>query len=192
MRRALLLAALLSGCAFMHPPPEPPETRAWEAARTRWSRRAWLYDRFETHAFAAAAYQAPDLRVRRAEQVAAWRAMTAPERQKLLDAEADEAARFEEFLVAFYADDSRDDDLGTRNSVWRVALVVEGEGEELPVEIRLERADAQMRELYPFVGEFDSVYRIRFPRWKGAPLPERPFLLRIAGPEGRLEFRFGP
>jgi len=103
---------------------------------------------------------------------------------------ASEAARFEEFLVAFYTHEPQDDDLGSRNSVWRVALVVEGEGEELPVEIRPERADAQVRELYPFVGDFDTVYRVRFARWKGAPLAGRPFLLRIAGPEGRMEFRY--
>lgn len=190
MRRVLLLAALASGCAWMHPPPEPPEARAWEAERARWSRQARLYDRFEAHAFAGAVYQAPALRARRAEQVAAWRAMTAPERQKLLDAEAADAARFEDFLVVFYTHDPLDDDLGTRNSVWRVALVVEGEGEELPVEIRPERADAQVRELYPFVGDFDTVYRVRFARWKGAPLASRPFLLRIAGAEGRMEFRY--
>jgi hypothetical protein len=190
VRRALLLAALASGCAWMHPPLEPSETRAWEAERTRWSRRARLYDRFEAHAFAAAVYQAPSLRIRRAEQVAAWRAMTAAERQRLLDAEAAEAARFEEFLVAFYTHDPKDDDLGAKDSIWRVALVVEGEGEELPVEIRPERADAQVRELYPAIGDFDTLYRVRFARWKGAPLSGRPFLLRIAGPEGKIEFRF--
>ena len=190
MRRILLLAALGAGCAWMHPPPEPPEARAWQAVRARWARQARLYDRFEAHAFASAVYQAPELRARRAEQVAAWRAMTAAERQSLLDAEAAEAGRWEDFMVSFYADDPKDDDLGTSGSVWRVALVVEGEGEALPLEIRSQRADAQVRELYPSIGDFDTVYRVRFARWKGAPLAGRPFLLRIAGPEGRLELRF--
>lgn len=190
MRWALLIAALATGCAFMHPPPEPAESRAWEAERARWSRQARLYDRFEAHAFAAAVYQAPALRLRRAEQVAAWRAMTAPERQRLLDAEVAEAERFEDFVVTFYTHDPKDDDLGAKDSVWRVALVVEGEGEALPLEIRPEKADAQVRELYPQIGDFDTVYRVRFARWKGAPLAGRPFLLRIVGPEGRIEFRY--
>lgn len=187
---ALALAALFGGCYFMRPPREPEESRAWAVELHRWARRARLYDRFEAHAFASAVYQAPELRVRRVEQVAAWRAMTAPERQKLLDAEAGEAARYEDFLVGFYTHDPKDDDLGAKDSVWRVALVVEGEGEELPLEIRPQKADAQLRELYPAVGDFDTVYRVRFARWKGAPLAGRPFLLRIAGPEGRIEFRY--
>jgi hypothetical protein len=174
----------------MEPPREPAEAVDWEAIRQRYSRQARIYDRFETHATAGAAYQAPELRARRVAQVARWKAMTAPERQALLQAEAAEAERWEDFLVSLYTDADQDNDLGSRRTAWRIALVVPGEGEALPVEIRRERMDAQLRELYPFVGDFDVAYRVRFARWKGAPLAGRRFLLRIAGPKGRLDFDF--
>jgi len=49
--------------------------------------------------------------------------------------------------------------------------------------------DATMRALFPYVGPFDLVYRVRVP-WKGAPLTGRPFQLRVSGALGRLDLRF--
>jgi hypothetical protein len=53
------------------------------------------------------------------------------------------------------------------------------------------RPDALVRTLYPDVGDFDLVYRIRFPRPAATQTWNEPFSLRIAGPRGRLEFPFG-
>jgi hypothetical protein len=60
------------------------------------------------------------------------------------------------------------------------------------VQVRAVTADALVRTLYPRIGDFDTVYRVRFRRGAGAPLGQRAFLLRMAGPRGRLDFPFGP
>jgi hypothetical protein len=191
MRRATLLLPLMLACSWARPPPPgPSELPAWTAARARWSRSAKLYDRFETHAFLSAAYQSPELRRGRVDQVADWRKMTAAEKAAALEAEAAEERRAEDFLVALYTVDPRDNDLDLKQSIWRVALVVPGEGEALPTEVKAVRTDAQLRELYPFIGEFHSMYRVRFAPWKAGPLASRPFLLRVAGAEGQMDLDY--
>ncbi|MFL5261816.1 MAG: hypothetical protein ACJ79L_05370, partial [Anaeromyxobacteraceae bacterium] len=71
-----------------------------------------------------------------------------------------------------------------------VALVLEGEGELLPDKIEAIRTDATLRTLYPTIGDFDVVYRVRFARRPGTPLADRVFTLRLASAHGRLEFPF--
>jgi hypothetical protein len=42
--------------------------------------------------------------------------------------------------------------------------------------------------LYPYIGPFDTLYRIRFPRWRSdQPLADLSFTLGIAGAVGRIE-----
>jgi len=190
-RAALLLPALLAACSYGRPAHEGAQARAWSEVLARNVRSGKVYDRLESRAFASAVYQSPELRRQRAGQVAAWQAMTAEERDAVLRREAAEAEQFEEFHLAFYTPDEKDNELDVKRSVWRVALVVPGEGEALPAEVKRLPADAQLRELYPFAGSFDTVYRVRFPRWKGAPLPGRAFLLRIASAAGQLDLDFG-
>ena len=80
MRRGLLALALaLGGCSVLQNPHAGPEADAWAAIRGRYTRTAKLYDRFETHAFGTATWQVAEVRARRVDQVAAWKAMTAPD-----------------------------------------------------------------------------------------------------------------
>jgi len=192
MRRTALLAlAAAAACSVLHNPQGGPEADAWSAARERWTRGGRLYDRFETHAMATVTYQSPEVRRLRAEQVAAWKAMTAEERTRAQAAEEAEAAKGEDFLVSFFTTDSRDNDLDDRHTVWRVALVLD-EGEELPSEIRTVGVDTLLKALHPFIHEYDTVYRVRFPRVPGEPLEKRHFILRIAGSEGKMDFEYAP
>jgi hypothetical protein len=46
--------------------------------------------------------------------------------------------------------------------------------------------------LYPDVGDFDVVYRVRFPRWPGEPLSGRPFTLRLSSALGKMDLEFTP
>jgi hypothetical protein len=193
-RLALAAAALaLSGCFLVLPQsPRPgPDEGDWARARAAFTRGGKIYDQLSTEAFATAVYQAPEVREARVRRSTEWAASTAEEREAALARERDESARFEDFVVALFTPDRADNDLDARQSVWRVALVVAGEGEALPESISQVRPDALLRELYPFLTEFDTVYRVRFARWKGGPIAARPFLLRLAGARGRLDLDFG-
>lgn len=197
MRRAspLLVLAAAMACAevpFVEPQPNPPpEQGDWAAVRARATRSAKLYDGLATNAFVRAVYQAPDVRQARITRLALWTAMTAAERDRLLAAERDEATQYDDFLVSLFTPDRVDNDLDAIRSIWRVALVVPGEGERLPVGISQVKADSTLRQLYPAVGDFDVVYRVRFTRWE-PPLAQRRFTLRLAGARGRIDLEYGP
>lgn len=193
MRPAALPLALLVACASMDRQPIPTTREGpWAAARDRHTRSGKVYDRLDDRLFATATYQALEVREARAERLAEWKSMTAPEQERLLAEERSQAEAWEEFLVAFYTSDRLADDLSSSRSVWRVALVVPGAGEMLPASRpEMVRPDATLGGLYPYLSHFDSVYRVRFPRWKGErPLAEIPFTLEFAGALGKLELRF--
>ena len=120
-----------------------------------------------------------------------WQETSEERRQAELERERAEAAQFEEFLVTFYTSEHGANDLDSANSVWRVELEVPEEIELSPVRIEALRVDATLQLLYPYIGNFDTVYRLRFPHYAGEqPLAEVPFVLRIAGALGRIELSF--
>lgn len=187
------IGLVLAGCGLFPPQPVPGAREGeWAAQRDRFTRSAKAYDRLDDQAFVTATYQAPSARLARADRLAEWKAMTAEERERLLASERAEGEKWEEFLVAFYTSDRDSNDLASTRSVWRLALAVEGAGELLPAgRPEIVRSDATVTGLYPYVGKFDVVYRVRFPRWKGErPLHEIPFRLVMAGALAKVELRF--
>ncbi len=192
-RLALAIALVLAGCArlpFTKPQPDPPASEGdWAVVRERATRGGKLYDGLGANAFVRAVYLAPDVREARVLRLGLWTAMTAEERERLLAVEREEVAQYDDFVVSLFTPDPLDNDLDAPKSIWRVALVVVGEGEALPVRISQMKADSTLRELYPNIGDFDVVYRVRFARWKPA-LAGRPFTLRLGGARGKLDLDF--
>jgi hypothetical protein len=193
LRSGICLLALAAGCTWALPrqPMPVPDQGKWPAERDRFTRSLKIYDRLDDKAFATVTYQAPSVRAARVERVAVWRGLTDQERDARLAQERDEAAQFEDFLLAFYTNDRGANDLDSPKSVWRVALELPGVGEVLPTRIEVVHVDAALQQLYPYIGNFDTVYRLRFPRWPGPKaLAELPFVLRIAGALGNVELLF--
>jgi len=190
---AAAVALWLGGCALFPRQPAPTTREGeWAIQRDRFTRSGKRYDRLDDRVFATATYLAPSVREARVARLAEWKAMTAEERDRLMAAERADGESWEEFLLAFYTNDRDSNDLASTRSVWRLALVVEGAGDVLPAgRPEIVRADATLAGLYPHLGAFDIVYRVRFPRWKGErPLHETPFRLVVAGAPAKLELRF--
>jgi hypothetical protein len=164
----------------------------WAVRRNQATRRASLYDRFEHRATATVTYLSPEVRTARARRLGEWLGWTEQELQRHLDAEAAEAARYDDFVLAFYTSDRKSNDLDSRDSVWRVAINL-GDGTELVThdELALDR-NATILHLYPYIGVFDTVYRVRFNRAPGPPLSTRPFQLELGSAMGKLEIAFRP
>jgi hypothetical protein len=194
MKRFLLLALLLPACHYLTPAPDPAtDEGAWAEARDAATRKVTLYNALDDVAIATATYQSPAVRAARVERLASWKGMLPAEKEAALAREQAEAAEGEDFLLAFFAEDRRANDLATDRGTWRVAIVVDGKEQSLPAKIATVKRDPTLQALYPYITEFDTLYRVRFPKYAGPkPLAELPFELRIAGALGALDLAYTP
>ncbi len=193
---AAALAALLACSSaplvdISAPNPQPGiQEGNWPAVRNKATRRARLYDRFSQRAIVTATYLGPEERQARVDRLAEWLSWTAEEKARRLKAEEDEAAKYEEFLVAFYTEDHKANDLDATASIWRIALQVDG-GDLVTHDATAVDVNATLANLFTYVSHFDTVYRVRFDKVKGAPLDGRTFVLELASALGKLEMHFG-
>lgn len=194
MKQFLVLALLLPSCQYLTSTPDPSTKEgAWAESRDAATRTAKLYDALADVAFATATFQSPAVRTARVDRLAQWKGMLPAEKEALLAKERAESAEGEDFLLAFFTDDRRANDLATDRGTWRVALVVDGNEQALPAKVSLVKRDPTLQVLYPYITDFETVYRIRFPKVPGStPLAELPFQLRIAGALGTLDLAYAP
>lgn len=198
-RAALALLALaLAGCGAIQgvksrlPPREPqpgPEDGAYADLRDATTRRARLYDGFVHRADVTATWLAPVVRDAGARRLAAWQGWTAAELDAALAAQQAEAEKGEQFLVALYTADRKHNDLADQGSIWRIQLD-DGTLQAPATSVEVVPIDANTRQLFPFIGPFDHVYRVRV-AWSGAPLAGRPFSLKLLSSLGPLVLDFG-
>jgi hypothetical protein len=195
-RLAVAALAALLGCTgtlktIAAPNPVPGiQEGTWPAVRNLATRRARLYDQFAHRATITATYLGMAEREARVQRLAEWQGWTEEEKARRLEAERAEAARYEEFLVAFYTSNRKVNDLDVTKSVWRIALKVDG-GERVTHDATVLDMDVTVANLFPYIGPFDTVYRIRFDTVAGAPLAGRAFGLELASALGKLELPFG-
>jgi len=193
-RTAALIAALaLAGCPLHPRAPLPTTTEGeWAEQRDAATRRAILYDGLKHRATGTATLLSLPVREARARRLAAWFGWTPVELEARLAQERAEADAGEEFALAFYAADRKNDDLDAPKSVWRVAVKADG-ADQLASRVTAVDRDATAIELYPYVGPFDTLYRVLVPRAPGGPLAGREFTLELASALGKLSIDFaGP
>lgn len=190
MRRALLAAAAslaLPACFIHERQPQPRTTEGvWAEQRDLATRGVKLYDGVEHRANASVCHLSLAVREARARRLAEWLGWTPVELERALAKERAEAAAGEEFLVSFYTVDRFANALGGVDTIWRVALMVDGT-DILPRKIELLESDQTTRQLFPMVGPFDLLYRVSFPPAPSGAIEGRPFILRIASGIGRID-----
>jgi hypothetical protein len=190
-RRALALAVVgaiaVAGCALRTRTPDPgPDEGEWAALRDDATRRSLLYDGVTHRATATATHLSVVVREARARRLAVWKSWTDEELAKQLAAEHAAAAAGEEFLVSFYTAQWKNNDLDSPETIWRVAVRTI-DAELRSTEVHAVNIDAELKNLFPWVGPFDTVYSVRFPRPGTGPLPDGGFVLELASAVGKLD-----
>jgi hypothetical protein len=192
IRPAIAVAAALglAGCSLLRLPPRSPaplpDEGSWAELRNAATSRATLYDGVVHRATATATWLAADVREARVRRLASWQAWSAGEIEAAVGRERSEAESSDQFLLSLYTADPKVNDLDSRESVWRLE-VVRGEVATLAGKIEALEPDATLRQLFTFVGPFDTVYRVTVPRGAGGEAP----LLRLASALGRIDLQFG-
>ncbi|HEY0839976.1 MAG TPA: hypothetical protein VGD74_07300 [Vulgatibacter sp.] len=151
------------------------------------------YEGFDARAFFAVTFESDEFRRARAIATARMLRMERVDEEALLAREADEGARFLDFTVGVYTPQPAWTVLGAKNSIWRIEVPRVDAAPVLPLSIeRIERSDANLQALYPYLYPAGAAYRLRFPRTDeqgfmvpGLDTPE--LALRIASAICRLE-----
>jgi hypothetical protein len=199
--RAAAVAALALGCSGLPPPmvgdpgPELSDAKAnaeYTALVDHFSAQRQIFRGFETICFAGVTYESATFVAARIRRRDAFLAQPPAQLAKdLQEAEAD-GAQFYDFTLGAYIQNPRFDDLDLSSSIWRVMLVTPA-GEVVPVSVkRVGRADVNTRAYYPYMGDFWTVYRVRFAKSVAdrpvVPPELKTFTLVLASSLGRAEF----
>jgi len=186
-----LAAVALAGCGILPHAPIPEVQRgAWPEERDAATRRADIYDGFEHRADVWTIRLTPAVREERARRLAAWLNWSPAELDAKLAQERAENARWDDFVVLLYTADRSWNDLDAPQSIWRILFDMGGGDETVGKATAIGR-DATFDALFPMVGPFDTVYRVRFPRFDTELVP-RPGVLRFASALGEMRLPYTP
>jgi hypothetical protein len=136
--------------------------RAYQDTVKKYSDHSEVYVRLDTRLLVGATFQTWPFREARVHRSAAFEKLPQAEVDKRLAAERAEADASNDFFVGVHLDDYRFDDFDRKDTIWRVALIVNGQ-EVTPLKVeRIGRANVNLRALYPYLDDFWTAYRFRF------------------------------
>ncbi|HEY1907546.1 MAG TPA: hypothetical protein VGG91_15980 [Myxococcaceae bacterium] len=201
-RAALVLALAAAGCAGAPPAigepgaqlPDPKAEAQYQAALSRVTQHREVYSGIDTQLFTAATYQSADFREARTRRQAAFQTWPEPKLEDALARESAEAAQVHEVVFGVSIVDRRFDDFDSKSSIWRLSLSTD-QGEVTPVALRrVGRANQDLRAYYPYLGDFWTMYTVRFPITVGGrPLvgPDtKALIFRMSSTLGQVEMTF--
>ena len=200
---ALLLTVGASGCVAVPPSigepgaqvPDRAAEASYQAALSRVTEHREVYTGIDTQLFAAATYQSADFREARTRRQAMFQTWPEPKLEDALARERADAAQVHEIVFGVSIVDRRFDDFDSKSSIWRLSLVTD-QGEVTPIGIRrVGRANQDLRAYYPYLGDFWTMYTVRFPLTTstGSPLigpTTRALLFRMSSTQGQVEMAF--
>ncbi len=203
-RGQLLLALVLglaAGCSGLPPPmigsagPELSDGQAnaqYKALLQRYSAQRQIYVGLDTICFGGVTYESPTFREARIRRRDAFQADPPAKVESDVEAARVEGEDFYEFTLGVYMQNPRFDDLGLPGSIWRLALVTPL-GQVAPTLVkRVGHADVNTRAYYPYMGDFWTVYQVRFPKLVQARAVVPPelstFTVLLASSLGKAEF----
>lgn len=169
---AAAIAATLPGCPRNYAGPvQYSATREYaaedyEQALERWTRRAEVYDQFQSLAFVTATFKSPDFRKAYTAAYAKIMDLSMMEAGRAWAEEQAAAAAYHEIALVVYTTDRKWNDLDASPSIWKIRLSSPVSGtEEHPADVHSVREiSPQLQKLFPHVSPFARYYLLRFPK----------------------------
>lgn len=165
--------ALLAGCAGLEPPrvgdrapqvSDRAEESHYQQLLRHFSDHAEAYAGFDSRMFCAATLQTWAFREARTRRLALFQQQPSAVLEQHLAEERAELDSGNDVVFGVHTSDPHWNDFDSKKSIWRVALRT-ATGEYTPVEVVLiSRSTPNLRALYPYVDEFWTAYRFRFPK----------------------------
>ena len=200
---ALLLVVGAAGCAGAVPAigepgaqvPDRAAEASYQAALSRVTEHREVYTGIDTQLFTAATYQSVDFREARTRRQAMFQTWPQPKLEDALARERADAAQVHEVVFGVSIVDRRFDDFDSKNTVWKLYLASD-QGEVTPIALRrVGRANQNMRAYYPYLGDFWTMYTVRFPLTTATGVPlvgptTKALLFRMSSTLGQVEMAF--
>jgi hypothetical protein len=198
----VLLAGV--GCGTPKPPavdfssvPRDYSSDDYPVVYERWTRHEKVVRDTESVLEVWATFKSRDYREAFVARYAEAYALSAADRERLLQAQRELTSATYEFLVTAQSANYRWNDLEKKNSAWRITLV-DGKGHEMvPDGFKVEKLpDMFERAFFPVKTPFTKTYSARFPRTSGGRddefVGERTgvVILRFAGPLGHADLEW--
>ncbi len=185
-----ILLFLVAGCSMLAERPES-EGRNYYAVLERWTGGAKVYKGVDVILEVDVVYMGREFKTAYVEEYAARLGMDEDRKKRMLERELEKLDEYNELILVAATPVEEWNDFESRRSIWRLYLVDEdGESVE-PLEIKRLDRDAFLREFFPFVDEWSTVYRVTFPRLtpKGHTIGEgsQYIRLKISGIKGSTE-----
>lgn len=167
----LSVVALMAGCASkkevvrQEPPVKAREAEYSDALNKR-TRSIKIYEGFDARLYLSATYKDAAFREAYINRYAASVQMDDAYKKTLLEREAEEAERTNEFFFSAYTPEERWNDFDQRDSLWRLFLE-DNTGKKLtPISVKkIDRSDPLLREMFPYMDLWSQGYIVRFPRY---------------------------
>jgi hypothetical protein len=201
---ALLLSAAAVGCAGVPPVigepgaelADPKAEASYQATLGKFTEHREVYSGLDTRLYCAATYQSPEFREARVRRQARFQTWPEAKLDETLAREQAEAAQAHEVVFGVSVVDRKFDDFDSRNTIWRLSLATD-QGEVTPLAIkRVGRANQDLRAYYPYLGDFWTLYTVRFPLTvAGRPLvgpATRALMFRMSSTQAQVEMTFPP
>jgi hypothetical protein len=198
MLRAAMSFLLVSSCATGSIPrvpgdPAPAVTgidaeATYQTVLDKYTRSMAIYDHLDIRMFVRATVQSPEFSRARLEREAVFKSIPESEIKTRLTQEQLRLNAGAEIFLGVHANEPKHDDFNRANSMWRIALVIDGR-EVTPSSVeRVGRVNTEMRSYYSYMESFWVGYRLRF---EGVVLPEgRPYSLKLASAVGQAQLNF--
>jgi hypothetical protein len=191
----LLSSMLFSGCASA--PVYEQAKDAYMEALHDWTGHAKVTEEYSARLYMTATYKTMEFRRAYVERYAASYGLDDYAKAAMLKKEEDEAGLYNEFFFIAFTPESRWNEFGLRNPVWRLYLEDPAGARAIPLAIeRLDEGNPLLREFFPYLDEWSRAYAVRFPKYsedgtKEIPSPEASFLkLRVTGVLGTGEIQW--
>ena len=167
--------------------------RAYDRSLKRWTEELRLYDRWETSLLMKATYKSEGFRKSWTHEYSRRFILPQDDFGLLLERELDDGARYHEFLIAVWANDTRFGHFEGDDAPWRVRMVGDGGRTVDPLVLRrIKMPTTETRSLFPHIGPHDRVFVAKFPVLADDGLPlltprSRAMKLQVVGVVNRGE-----
>ena len=136
----------------------------YQRVLNKWTRTGRIYQGFDLELIFSGTFKSSEFRSAFKEETARVYQLPEAEKTKLAQDQRRAGLEHNEFILAAYVPEEKENDFDKKKSIWKIYLVLDENLPESPLEIRkIDKKDASLIHFFPHITPWQSVYIVRFP-----------------------------